>query len=271
MLRLRQRIALTLLLFASCGPETPTEDLPAPVKAPELVQADEEQLGVAFRQLGAGDLNGCRMTAQGVLASSPAPATEARAHFLLGLGFHKAKQYADARAHFESAQEGADYPSKNALPYYLGWCYFWLGELELSESSFQQHVSATDEGDSHFGLGVIALERGQNKLAQEQLTIALKKFEARSATGDMLARRDVAKAHARLSDIDFAAEDYAAAKEHLSLAVNLDSDRAAVWYKLYQVALELEDEALGARGLSEYMRCQNAKDAGSGMASEGGQ
>ena len=258
--------------MASCGhsdPNTP-EPSPAQVKAAEQVQQDEDRLGDAFRLLGDGNYSGCRELASSVLSNSPAPSTEARAEFLLGLGFHKAKQYADARAHFESAATGASFANKVALPYYQGWCYFWLGELDLSEASFRLHLKSSDEGDSHFGLGVIALERGQSQKASTHLTTALEHFEKRVASGDALAKLDAAKAQARLADVDIDSGDFESAKQRLLLAVSLDSNRAAVWYKIYQVGLELEDKALEAKGFAEYQRCQNAKDQGQGMATESG-
>jgi tetratricopeptide (TPR) repeat protein len=292
-MKLHLAVALTLAPLIACGSETPPladsvqttpggasgssapeENPPAdypqdPARDPALEVADEAKLGDAFRQLGSGNFAGCRAIASEVLANSPTPATRARAEFVLGLGYHKAKQYADARTHFELAAAGAEFTDKHALPYYQAWCCFWLGDMDSAERFFELHLTQREEGDSHFGLGVIALERGLQEPAEKQLTKALELFEARVAAGNAVAARDVAKAHARLADVNLMAEDFEGAKQHLLLATQLDSNRSAVWYKLYQVAIELEDKALEVRGLSEYNRCLEQKEQQSGMASGG--
>ena len=273
-------LGLLGLLGGSCGdsngPEganpdldTATQEVLTP-KDPELVEQDEAKLGHAFRQLGAGDLNGCRATAMEVLENNPAPATRARAEFMVALSYHKAKQYADARPHFDKASQGPDFQGKPALPYFQGWCYFWLGELDAAEASFQAHLAHTNEADSHFGLGVIALDRGDNPAAKVALQSALELFEAKLASGDQGAKRDLAKTHARLADVDLENEDLQLAKQHLQLAVELDSERSAVWYKLYQIYLEEGEGASAAAALAEYKRCLDSSPSTSGMATEGG-
>ncbi|MFT5081711.1 MAG: tetratricopeptide (TPR) repeat protein [Gammaproteobacteria bacterium] len=244
--------------------ETPTP------KDPSLVEQDEAKLGNAFRQLGAGDLNGCRATAMEVLENQPEPETRARAEFMVALSFHKAKQYADARPHFDQASRGPDFQGKQALPYFQGWCYFWLGELDAAEASFQLHLTHSAEGDSHFGLGVIALDRGDAVAAKVELQKALELFEAKVASGDLGAKRDLAKTHARLADVYLDSDDFTQAKSHLLLAVQLDSDRSAVWYKLYQVHLELGEATPAANALAEYKRCLESPESAGGMAMGGG-
>ena len=239
-------------------------------KDPALVERAEAKIGHAFRQLGAGDLIGCRTTAMEVLADDPAPATRARAEFMVGLSFHKAKQYADARPHFDLASQGPDFQGKLALPYFQGWCYFWLGELDAAEASFRQHLTQTEEADSHFGLGIVALDRGDYGAAKLALQDALLLFEAKAASGDASAKMGLAKTHARLADLDLDSEQYEDAKLHLQLAVDLDSDRSAVWYKLYQVYLELGEDGPAAGALNEYQRCLEFSHSSGGMATGGG-
>ena len=273
-------IGLISIILSSCVEPTPPEgsdpnldaaaEQGAGPKDPALVEQDEAKIGHAFRQLGAGDLGGCRVTAMEVLANDPAPATRARAEFMVGLSFHKAKQYADARPHFDLASQGPNFQGKLALPYFQGWCYFWLGELDAAEASFRQHLTQAEEGDSYFGLGIVALDRGDNAAAKSALQKALQLFEAKAATGDASAKRDLAKTHARLADLDLDSEDFEGAKIHLQLAVDLDSDRSAVWYKLYQVYLELGEDGPASSALAEYKRCLDSGQSTGGMAAGGG-
>ena len=168
-----------LVAASSCGdPDAPT---PAPDQPPAVDhQASEPdgsgqatpppaapadpRLGQALEALGAGDLESCRLLATAVLVDHP---DHPRGHFLLGLGLHKAKRYAEARPHLVAADApGVDYESREAAPYFRGWCHYYLGEYDEARAAFARHLETIDEGDSHFGLGVVALELGDEMLGQ---------------------------------------------------------------------------------------------------------
>lgn len=245
---------------AASVPERPANTSPAP---------KDTRLGLAFEALGRGDYKACRAQARAVLAEHPG---HPRAEFLLALGLHKAKRYAEARPHFEAADAAtADFAGKEAVPYYLAWCEYWLGDFEAARADFHRHLATTDEGDSHFGLGAIALELGELDEARVELQRALEIFELRVAEGELAARGDVAKAHARLADLDLAVDDDESAKQHLEAALRLDPERPAVWFKLFSVATDAGDTELAARAKAEYERRSPKADGKTPMATGAGQ
>lgn len=271
-----------LLTLVGCSPEprttpasgdAPSDTGPQPADAPEPVERNtapapkDERLGTAFEALGRGDLETCRAAASAVLADFP---RHPRAEFLLAMGLHKSKRYAEARPLFESAERAtAEYAGKEAVPYYLGWCDFWLGDFDASRAAFERHLQVVAEGDSHFGLGAIALELGDFEEAREQLTRALEIFESRIAAGELAANRDLAKTHARLADVDLAADDEASARAHLESALRLDPNRPAVWFKLYTVAEATGDKEVAAAAKAEYERRSPTPDTKQPMAGGG--
>jgi len=174
----RTACASLALLLIGCGPSSaPEPHEPTAAEAPAANTAPapkDERLGVAFEALGRGDVEACQREARAVLADFP---HHPRAEFLLALGLHKAKRYAEARPLFESAESAtASFAGKDAVPYYLGWCGYWLGDFEAARAAFERHLEGSDEGDSHFGLGAIALELGHFDEARAKLTRALEIF-----------------------------------------------------------------------------------------------
>lgn len=223
---------------------------PAPTAEDKPAAPADERLDQALVALGDGNFSQAMDLTTAALDDRPG---HPRALFLHALALHKLKRYAEARVDFEAAAnspqsfEGAD-----ALPYYLGWCMYWLGEFDASRAAFQAHLEQVDEPDSYFGLGIIALELGELETAQAQLDLAAAGFNARLAAGDTMSARDVAKTYTRLADVDLANDQDEAAAEHLKSALELDADRPAVWFKLYNVSLALGDKELAIMAKREY-------------------
>jgi len=268
-------LAILAISVMSCADKTEKPLPPQPTEAAtqrpvnEALAPKDERLGVAFEALGRGDFKACRTQAEAVLAEHP---HHPRAEFLLALGLHKAKRYAEARPHFEQADTAtADFAGKQAVPYYLAWCEYWLGDFEAARADFRRHLAVTDEGDSQFGLGAIALELGELDAARVELQRALEIFELRIAKGELAAGGDVAKAHARLADLDLAVDDDAAARQHLEAALRLDPERPAVWFKLFTVATDAGDTELAAKAKAEYERRTPKADGQTPMATGAGQ
>ena len=269
----RASVALALLcLAAACGSqdsaappleEPSSAEAPSPEDTAPPAAPDDERLGQALVALGSGDFATCRDLATAVLSDHP---DHPRAHFLLGLGLHKAKRYAEARPPLVAADApGGDNPGREAAPYFLGWCHYYLGELGEARAAFTRHLETVDEGDSHFGLGVVALELGELDVARTKLDRALVIFEGRVADGDLTAALDLAKTHTRLADVDIAEERDEDARAHVEAALSIDPSKAALWFKLYNLATAAGDEVMARRALGEYEARKDSGGAGMAM------
>lgn len=273
MLIFRTPIALALAtapLLIACGdapapldkghtPPAPTEPQPAPQTPTGLDVAALEakppapelpELEPVLALLGAGAYPNALTEVQAVRQAHP---DHPRAQFLEALTLHKLKRYAEAEPLFRTAAQSAhSFDSVAALPYYLGWCDYWLGDFDAARAAFTAHVTATDEPDSHFGLGIIALELGELEAAEAALELARLGFEARFEGGDLAAARDLGKSYARLADVALARDQDELARDHLQTALGLDGERPAVWFKLYNVALALDDKQLASLAKRKY-------------------
>ena len=242
---------------AEPGPEV------APPVANDAPAPKDERLGLAFTALAEGRFAACRELSGAVLVDHPGHPC---AHFLMGMGLHKAKRYADARPHLEAARDATtEFAGAEAVPYYLGWCLYYLGDHKAARASFEAHLATAEEGDSHFGLGVIAIELGELGAARTSLERALVIFEARVASGNLGAGMDLAKTHARLADVALGEDDDEAARTHVLAALGINPDQPAVWFKLYQLALSAGDEAEARRALGEYEARKTRAEAGMAM------
>jgi tetratricopeptide (TPR) repeat protein len=260
------RSAPLLLALVACAQPTPP---PTPADSADVAAAptsfqDDPRLGSAFQLLGTGQPEACRALAQEVLDGQPG---HPRAEFLVGLGLHKSKRYADARPHLLAADAAtADFPGHEATAYFLAWCHYYLGEYELARAAFERHLETSVEADARFGLGVVALELGELETARTHLEQALVEFEAQVTEGNLTAMVDLAKCHARLADVDLAQDREDDALVHVEAALALDADKPAVWFKLYQLALARDDAATARRALGEYEA--RKPDPTAGMAME---
>ncbi len=156
--------------------------------------------------------------------------------FLMGLSYHKEKKYTKGVEWFEKA---ASFES-NAGRYpptwhFLGWSYYYLGDVENSQKAFEQFLKLhPDEGDSLFALGLLAMEEG-NSVKAEMLY-------SRSITAQEGNPKGQAKAIARLGDVYKVAGNLEGAKEKYLQAVTLDPDLYEAWYHLSTIQYRLQNE-----------------------------
>lgn len=238
--------------------QAPAEPKPMAAALPAL---DELLLALAN-----GDVHTALEGSAEQLAAHPA---HPRALFVRALALHKAKRYAEAAPLFVAARaaettfEGAD-----AIPYYQGWCAYWLADFETARASFAE---VPGNPDGHFGLGIIALELGDLETAKDELELARDGFQARFDGGDLESARDLSKTFARMADVDLANDDDLSAKDDLQAALALDAERPAVWFKLYNVALAIGDAQLAALAKRKYEALSPNTDELSPMGAGGGQ
>ena len=120
--------------------------------------------------------------------------------FLMGLSYHQDRQYSKAAEWFRkgiSVQNIEIYPQ---TWHFLGWSYFYLGELEQSRMAFEQFLLfQPNEADSLFALGLIATEEGNLQYAQQLF------HQSSDAASDVTMN---AKATARWADVEAALGDW---------------------------------------------------------------
>jgi tetratricopeptide (TPR) repeat protein len=170
-------------------------------------------------------------------------AGDGRAEFLMGLSYHREKRYALARPRFERAVELA--PDYHPAYHFLGWCLYYLGELTQARTAFEQHLAwMPDEGDSHFGLGLIELDEDRLDVAEQRFHRAIE-----LQAGDP---RGLSKAHARLADVHIRRDDIEAARAELEIATGLWPQHYTAFYKLSRVLNRLGETEAAQRAFRQY-------------------
>lgn len=242
---------LSTVLPASCTPESgsgatatetertvPAVELPAPPDRPVDPDPDDPRVAEVELALAASDFDRARELADGILADHP---EHGYARLLLGLAFHKRKLYPRARPHFEAViRGGRSFEKFDAAWYYLGWCLLNLGELELAREALEKHLAtAPGEGDTHFALGLVAVEEGRDDDALASFRRSIELNRAAVEAGNSGRVPDVAKAHARIADVLLARDETEAAVGELEMCVRLWPAHYNAWYKLYQAHVQL--------------------------------
>ncbi|MBT8486349.1 MAG: tetratricopeptide repeat protein [Phycisphaerales bacterium] len=172
--------------------------------------------------------------------------TDGQACFLFALSYHRERRYGLARPYFERAL--AHEPSFAPAWYFSGWASYYLGDIEAARVAFERHLLLTpDAGDSHFGLGLIALD-------EDRLDDAADRFEtALEIHGDTPGRdKDRSKAHARLADVFVRRGHFEDAKAELETATTLFPDHYEAYYKLYRVHMRLEETEAADAALAKF-------------------
>jgi tetratricopeptide (TPR) repeat protein len=227
------------------------------------LEPPDPQLDDALRRLAAGDLAAAHDLARAVATERPG---SARAAFLVALALHKQKNYGAALPEFDRAISlGPTFEPFAPVRYFRAWCLYNLGRLAEARAEFEAHLALVpDEGDSRFGLGLIATDEGRLGDAERELTAALADAERRVRAGDGGRRADAAKAHARLADVilirahdarddrNERADLLARARAELEAGVALYPQHYTTWYKLHQVLTELGEDDLAARALQQH-------------------
>lgn len=211
----------------------------------------DPRLDDALRAIAGGDLERGRSLAAAVAAERP---TSARAAFLEGLALHKNKNYGAARVHFDRALSlGPTFTPFEPVYYFRGWCLYYAGDVEEARASFSEHLRRVpEEWDSHFGLGLIEMERGDLDRAEEHLNTALEGNLAQWRAGDEGRRSDVAKVRARLCDLFEQRGDDEAALAQLEESLRLQPAHYNAWYKLHQLYTRLGRDEEAAMALEQH-------------------
>jgi tetratricopeptide (TPR) repeat protein len=169
-----------------------------------------------------------------------------RAWFYLALAHHKQKRYAEARVLFERAAEAP--PVEPALHHFLGYCLYYLGDLPGARRAFESHLAAApQEGNSHFGLGLIDLDEGRLDEAERRFRAAIDLQSNQPGRA-----RDVAAAHVRLGDVLALRGELDAAASAFQHAAEIDPDLAGAHIKLYRIQLRLGLEVEARASLARY-------------------
>ncbi|MDG2423419.1 MAG: tetratricopeptide repeat protein [Phycisphaerales bacterium] len=155
---------------------------------------------------------------------------DARAEFLMGLSHHRDRRYARALTWLQDAiQHEPVYPP---AWHFLGWTHYYLGNPEPARRAFEEHlVMDPEEGDTHFGLGLLDIEAWQLDDAERHFQLAIE------LQADLPHRvKGVSKAKARLSEvIEIRDENNQEAILLLQESVELYPDHYEAWYRLSQL------------------------------------
>jgi tetratricopeptide (TPR) repeat protein len=172
---------------------------------------------------------------------------DGRAHFLFGLSYHREKRYDLARKSFDEAARLA--PDYHATHYFQGWALYYLGEPEAARDSFERHLEFQPrEGDSHFGLGLIALDMDDLDEAERRLRTAIVLSDATAGR-----IKEHSKSRARLADVLIRRGRYEEARTELERATELHPDHYEAFYKLFRVCKRLGDDAAAERAQTEFL------------------
>ena len=164
----------------------------------------------------------------------------AQAAFLMGLTHHVEKHYSRSLPWLERACEHRDtYPP---AWHFRGWALYWLGRPDEARLAFEHHLMLTpDEGDSHFGIGLIDLEAAQWDAAEARFNTAIDLQRGRTDRID-----GVAKATARIAEVVQQRDgDLARAEALLAEALSLQSDLYEAGFRRARLLRRLDrhDEA----------------------------
>ena len=255
-MNLRTLAVMLLLMAGGCrdqgDPDQATADAPTATLDPDLepifALISQNQLGLA------------RDRVTDYLQQNP---QTGQAQFLLGLTYHREKRYALARPHFANATEFS--PQYHPTYHFYGWCLYYLGETEQARTAFQAHLRlAPTEADSHFALGLLAMEADQLDEAERRFRQAID-----LQSDNPRRQRDVAKAHARLADLYIRREQLAQAKTHLQTATNLWPRHYAAYYKLHLVLNRLGEPEAAEEAFQQYRLWQQQAEQRRGLPGQG--
>jgi len=247
--------------------------------APTLAEQEQLRLSVGRRLLSGGDFAGAEVVFRALHAAHP---DHPRALFLLGLSIHKQKRYAEARPLLERSDALASaldagviatiFPESPHVPHFLGWCTYYLGDVEAAAKYFDAHIAIVPgEFDSQFGRGVVAIDQDDLAVAKERLRAALALLGAAAddAPGGASHPRDRAKVLVRLGDVSLREGDVASARTQYEEAVHLWPAHHEGWAKLARALDRLGegDAAQHAREQQQRVLEQLGRVAGTGADS----
>lgn len=176
------------------------------------------------------------MVAESILKTTP---DSARARFYAGLALHKQKMYARARPLLEYASaHQAEFVEGPHAVHFVAWCAYYLGDLPAARGAFSQHLKEFPAyDDSHFGLGLVALDEDKLPEAEACFRTALKLIAQQNGQP-----RERGKNLARLGDVQLRQGKLAEAEASYREAVALWRDHHEAWAKLARI-LDRTDRA----------------------------
>jgi tetratricopeptide (TPR) repeat protein len=207
---------------------------------------DDPRVSIAKELLGGGKYPEAELVFTTVLSEN---SQVARARFLRAIAIQKQKHYQRALAELDVAiASGQAFPERSHGEHFRGWCLYHLGRTGEAGEAFSAHVEAhPEEGDSHFGLGVVAMELGNLPEAQLYFERAI---ELQRGMPSRL--REIAKAHARLGDVHLAFNRLDLARESYHQAVIRWPDHHEAWAKLARVLDRLDRPEQAERARKEH-------------------
>jgi len=227
--------------------------------APPTASLDDDLVPI-FDMISRNLLATARDRAAAYLEQNP---ESGQGEFLLGLTYHREKRYALARPHFAKAVQLS--PNFHPAHHFFGWCLYYLGQSNEARSTFQEHVRLVpDHADSHFALGLLAMEDDRLDDAERRFTRAIELQKDNPAR-----KREVAKAHARLGDLYMRQDRLDAAKTQLETAINLWPQHYAAYYKLHLVLNRLDEPEAAQRAFQQYRLWQEQAERRRGLPGQG--
>ena len=194
---------------------------------------DDPRLDVGKELLSKGRLGEAGMIFDTVVNEHP---DMARANFYKGLVLHQGQSHSSALSWYKAAQASPQaFSERDTLPYYMGWCHFYAGDIEASRVNIEAFLLENpDRSDAHFLSGIIALEQSRTEDAKMSLQRAIE-----LSSGDPEAERSMARAWVRLADVYTGDSDFPAALEAVDRALELQPLLHQVWFKKYTILMRL--------------------------------
>lgn len=174
-------------------------------------------------------------------------ASDSRGEFLMGLSYHKEKRYGRALKWFN--QSILHQPVYPPAWHFLGWAHYYLGNPVDSRRAFKRHLQLDPtEGDSHFAMGLLAIEDWQLDKAEYHLIRAI---DLQSSRPDRV--KGISKAKARLSEvIEHRDGDIPKATTLLKESVELYPDHYEAWYRLARIFGKQGHEAKARHAMEQF-------------------
>jgi tetratricopeptide (TPR) repeat protein len=174
---------------------------------------------------------------------------DGKAAFLFGLSYHREQKYGSAVPWYEKALKLN--PEYYLTLHFQGWALYYLGELDLARSAFQEFLKhRPDEPDSNYALGLISLDEDDLENAELKFKRAIELGREKKPQPDP---KDLSKAHARLGEVFERQDQLALAKAELITAAQLYPDHYEALYKLYRVHVRLDETEEAKRVHQKYL------------------
>ncbi len=230
------------LILPGCGdsggsaPSVPEPAAAAPETAPQgdsEPASDDPRLDVGKQLLSKGRLGEASMIFDTVVNEHP---EMARANFYKGLALHQGQSHTSALSWYKAAEDSPQlFSERDTLPYYMGWCYFYAGDIDASRENIEAFLlEDPNRSDAHFLAGIIALEQSRPSDAKMSLQRAIE-----LSNGDPEKERSMARAWIRLADVHAGESDFPSALEAVDRALELQPLLHQVWFKKYTILMRL--------------------------------